>query len=101
MGIASLVLGIISLLLQFCVAFAAVADVGFSGFAIFVILISAILAIIFGAIVRQNPEQKKIGTAGFICGIISLVTFFVLSGIFLFLLFSFANDFGNFFDNLL
>ena len=91
MGIASLVLGIISLLLQFYVVFAFVAGGKFDIFAIFVIIISVILAIIFGAIGKKNPEQKKLATAGLICGIISIVIFFVLLGIHLYLLFVFAN----------
>lgn len=63
MGVASLVLGIIALLISIG---AGAAGMGWIG------SICAVLAIIFGAIGKKNPEQKGIATGGLVCGIIAL-----------------------------
>ena len=63
MGVASLVLGIISLLISFGAGFA---GMGWAG------SICGILAIVLGAIAKKNPEQKGPATGGLVCGIIAL-----------------------------
>ena len=63
MGVASLVLGIISLLISIG---AGAAGMGWIG------SICGIIAIILGAIARKKPEQKGTATGGLVCGIISL-----------------------------
>lgn len=63
MGVASLVLGIISLL--FSIGFGAVGW-GWIG------SICGVVAIILGAIARKNPEQKGLATGGLVSGIIAL-----------------------------
>lgn len=64
MGVASLVLGIISLIISVCGGFAAVGWVG---------SICAIVAIVLGVIARKTAATRGQGTAGLICGIIALV----------------------------
>ncbi len=64
MGVAALVLGIISLLISIG---AGAAGLGWVG------SICGILAIIFGAIGKKNPEQKGLATGGLVCGVLSLV----------------------------
>lgn len=63
MGVASLVLGIISLLASI--------GAGAAGFG-WIGSICGVIAIILGAISRKNPEQKGLGTGGLVCGIIAL-----------------------------
>lgn len=63
MGVASLVLGIVALVFSVCASFAGMGWIG---------SICGILAIIFGAIAKKNPEQKGKATAGLICGIIAV-----------------------------
>lgn len=63
MGVAALILGIISLLISF--GFGA-AGIGWIG------SICGILAIVLGAIGRKNPEQKGVATGGLVCGVIAL-----------------------------
>ena len=63
MGVAALVLGIISLFISIG---AGPAGLGWIG------SICGILAIIFGAIGKKNPEQKGLATSGLVCGVISL-----------------------------
>lgn len=63
MGVASLVLGIISLVISIGAGFAGLGWIG---------SICGIIAIILGAIARKNPEQKGTATGGLVCGIISL-----------------------------
>lgn len=63
MGIASLVLGIISLVLSIGVGAAGLGWIG---------SICGIVAIVLGAMARKKPEQKGKATAGLICGIIAL-----------------------------
>lgn len=63
MGVASLVLGIISLLISFG---AGAAGMGWVG------SICGILAIVLGAVGKKNPEQKGTATGGLVCGIIAL-----------------------------
>lgn len=60
MAIASLVLGIISLVLSFC------------GLGI-VSVFTAIIGIVLGALGRKDPEKKGMATAGLVCSIIALV----------------------------
>ena len=67
MGIASLVLGIISLLV-------ALFGSGFQWLG----AITGLIGIILGALGRKNPEKKGLATAGLVCSIIG----FVLSIIF-------------------
>ena len=67
MGVASLVLGIVSLL---CAIF-------LSGFQ-WVGAIAGIVGIVLGVQARKNPENQGIGTAGMVCSIIG----FILSIIF-------------------
>lgn len=64
MGVASLVLGIISLIISVFGGFAAI---GWAG------SLFAILAIVLGVIARKTPSTKGQGTAGLVCGIIALV----------------------------
>lgn len=63
MGVASLVLGIIALVISVGGGFAAVGWVG---------SICGIIAIILGAIAKKDPEQKGSATGGLVCGIIAL-----------------------------
>lgn len=63
MGVASLVLGIISLVLA---VGAGSAGLGWTG------SICGIIAIILGASAKKKPEQAGKGKAGLICGIIAL-----------------------------
>lgn len=67
MGIASLVLGIVSLV---CGLFLA----GFQ----WVGAIVAIIGIVLGALARKKPETKGIATAGMVCSIIGFVLCVVL-----------------------
>ena len=60
MAVASLVLGIISIVLNFF------------GLGI-VSIILAIVGVILGALGRKNPEKKGMATAGLVCSIIGLV----------------------------
>ena len=60
MAIASLVLGIISLVLSFF---------GLGMISVF----TAIIGIILGVLGRKDPEKKGMATAGLICSIIALV----------------------------
>ena len=64
MGVASLVLGIISLVISIGAGFAGMGWIG---------SICGIIAIILGAIARKKPEQKGTATGGLVCGIISLL----------------------------
>lgn len=64
MGVASLVLGIISLVISIGAGFAGMGWIG---------SICGIIAIILGAIAKKNPEQKGTATGGLVCGIISLL----------------------------
>ena len=64
MGVAALILGIISLVISIG---AGAAGLGWIG------SICGILAIIFGAVAKKNPEQKGTATGGLVCGIIALV----------------------------
>lgn len=68
MGVASLVLGILSLICGF------IPGVSLFG------MIGAIIAIVFGALGRKNPEKAGLATGGLVCGIIALV----ICGIFYF-----------------
>lgn len=63
MGVAALILGIISLLISF--GFGA-AGMGWIG------SICGVLAIILGAIGKGNPEQRGVATGGLVCGVIAL-----------------------------
>lgn len=63
MGVAALILGIISLVIS---VGAGAAGLGWIG------SICGVLAIIFGAIARKNPEQRGTATGGLVCGIIAL-----------------------------
>ena len=63
MGVASLVLGIISLVI----------DVFTGGAAGWIGAIFALIGTILGAVGRKNPEKKGIATAGMVCSIIGLV----------------------------
>lgn len=63
MGVAALVIGIISLVIG---VFSA-GSLGWLG------AILAILGIIFGALGKKNVEKKGIATAGLVCSIIGLV----------------------------
>ena len=63
MGIAALVVGILSL----------VVFVFFGGAFSHMIFPISIVGIILGALARKNPETKAMGTAGLICSIIALV----------------------------
>lgn len=62
MGIASLILGILSLL------FALI----FTGFQ-WIGAIVGLIGIILGALGRKNPEKKGIATAGLVCSIIGFI----------------------------
>lgn len=64
MGVASLVFGIIALLISL--------GAGAVGFG-WVGSICGILAIIFGAIGGKNADQKGAATGGLVCGIIALI----------------------------
>lgn len=64
MGVASLVLGIIALVISL-----AAGTVGWG----WVGSICGIIAVVLGAIARKNPEQKGVATGGLVCGIIALV----------------------------
>ena len=63
MGVASLVLGIIALVVSIGTGAAGMGWIG---------SICGIIAIILGAIARKKPEQKGTATGGLVCGIISL-----------------------------
>ena len=63
MGIASLVLGIISLIIGLFSS----GTLGWLG-AIF-----AVIGIILGATARKNPEAKGVATGGLVCSIIGLI----------------------------
>ncbi len=63
MAVASLILGIIALVLS---VGAGAAGMGWVG------SICGIVAIILGAIARKNPAKKGPATGGLVCGIISL-----------------------------
>ena len=63
MGVASLVLGIISLVI----------GVFSSGALGWLGAILAVVGIVFGAMGRKNPDKKGIATAGLVCSIIGLV----------------------------
>ena len=67
MGIASLVLGIVSLVCGFFLA-------GFQ----WVGAIVGLIGIILGALGRKNPEQKGVSTAGLVCSIIGFVLCIIL-----------------------
>lgn len=67
MGVASLVLGIISLVCGFFLA-------GFQ----WVGAIVGVIGIILGALARKNPESKGIGTAGLVCSIIGFIVCIIL-----------------------
>lgn len=68
MGVASLVLGILSLLI----------GLFSSGLLGWLGAIMAIIGIILGALGRKNPENKGISTAGLVCSIIGLVLCLIL-----------------------
>ena len=68
MGVASLVLGILSLLI----------GLFSSGLLGWLEAIMAIIGIILGALGRKNPEKKGISTAGLVCSIIGLVLCLIL-----------------------
>lgn len=63
MGVASLVLGIIAIVIG---VFSA-GSLGWLG------AIMAVIGIILGALGRKNPEKKGIATGGLVCSIIGLV----------------------------
>ncbi len=63
MAVASLVLGIIALVLSFG---AGAIGLGWIG------SICGIIAIVFGAISRKDPAKKGMATGGLVCGIIAL-----------------------------
>ena len=67
MGVASLVLGIISLV---CAIF-------FAGFQ-WVGAIVGIIGIVLGALGRKDPEKKGMATAGMVCSIIGFVLSIIL-----------------------
>jgi hypothetical protein len=68
MGIASLVLGIIAIVI----------GVFSSGLLGWLGAILAIVGIILGALGRKDPEKKGIATAGLVCSIIGLVLCLIL-----------------------
>ena len=68
MGVASLVLGIISIVLGVATGGA----FGWLG------AILAIVGIVLGALGRKNPEKKGMATAGMVCSIIGLVLGLIL-----------------------
>lgn len=61
MGVASLVLGILSLILCFIPGTSLVG------------LILSLLGVILGALGRKDPDKKGIATGGLVCSIIALV----------------------------
>ena len=61
MGVASLILGILSLI------FAFIPVVNFIG------IFTSLIGIVLGALGRKNPEGKGTATAGLVCSIIALV----------------------------
>ena len=63
MAVASLVLGIIALVLSFGIGAIGLGWIG---------SICGIIAIVFGAISRKDPAKKGIATGGLVCGIIAL-----------------------------
>lgn len=63
MGVASLVLGIIAIIIGLFSAGA----LGWFG------AILAIIGIILGAVGRKNPEKRGLATAGLVCSIIGLI----------------------------
>lgn len=72
MAVASLVLGIVALVMGF------IPGVGLVG------IIVAIIAVILGALGRRDPEKKGLATGGLVCGIIalalSLIVYFACGG---------------------
>jgi uncharacterized membrane protein len=68
MGVASLVLGIIAIVIG---VFSA-GSLGWAG------AIMAIVGIILGALGRKNPEKQGIATAGLVCSIIGLILCLIL-----------------------
>ena len=64
MGVASLVFGIIALLVSFGGGAAGVSFIG---------TILGILAIIFGVIGKGNPNNRGVATAGIVLGVISSI----------------------------
>ena len=72
LGVASLILGIIGIVLMFMIWFPFVSIIGF---------ILAILAIIFGAIAFWGSNKDKFGLAGFILGIIGISLIVVVSAL--------------------
>ncbi|MBQ5446037.1 MAG: hypothetical protein IIT48_05165 [Lachnospiraceae bacterium] len=60
MGVASLVLGILAIVLD-------ITSLGWLG------AILGLIGIILGAVGRKNPEKKGIATAGLVCSIIGFV----------------------------
>ncbi len=68
MGIASLVLGIIALLI----------GIFSSGLLGWLGAIVAVIGIVLGALGRKNPEGKGIATAGLVCSIIGLILSLIL-----------------------
>ena len=63
MGVASLVLGIISIILGLFTA----GSLGWAG------AIMGIIGIILGGLGRKNPDKKGIATAGLVCSIIGTI----------------------------
>ena len=68
MGVASLVLGIIALLI----------GIFSSGLLGWLGAIVAIIGIVLGALGRKNPEAKGLATAGLVCSIIGLILCLIL-----------------------
>lgn len=68
MGVASLVLGIISIIIGLFSA----GSLGWIG------AILAIIGIILGAMERKDPDKKGIATGGLVCSIIGLVLCMIL-----------------------
>lgn len=64
MGVASLVLGIISLVMAFIIPGATVKWIG---------AIMALIGIILGVYGRKDPEKRGIATGGMVCSIVGFV----------------------------